>query len=407
MHGQAGMPVRASNQVRRAERRTEGGRKALRRITERREDGREIHYYFPEPMAEVSAPAARPGEALPREDEEALLVTGGAGYVAGPVVRRLLQRGRRVVVLDDLSASTGRTLPREAVLVRARVGDRVALREVFARWRITAVFHFAAATRVGESVARPLEYYRRNLVESLALLEQAVAAGCPHFVFSSSAAVYGIPATVPVAEDAPLLPVNPYGETKAAFERALGWAGAAHGLRWVALRYFNAAGAEGSWEPKVPETHLIPNVLLAAAGGPPLQVFGTDYPTPDGTAIRDYVHVADLAEGHLAALRYLEAGGASGAFNLGTGRGYSVAEVVAAVERMVGRPVPRVQAPRRPGDPPVLVADPRRAREVLGWRAVRSELETIVADAWAAWRSSLERISAAAEAASGAAPGGD
>ena len=289
------------------------------------------------------------------------------------------------MVLDDLSTSSGRTLPARGVtLVRAACGDAVALRSIFAQWRIRAVFHFAADSRVGESMTAPLAYFRHNVREPLALLEQAVAHGAPPVIFSSSAAVYGIPEAVPVDEDAPLRPINPYGETKAQFERILHWTGRAHGLRWAALRYFNAAGADGPWERKVPETHLIPNVLAAASGGPPLRVFGADYPTPDGTAVRDYVHVADLAEGHLAALRHLEAGGASGAFNLGSGRGISVAAVIAAVERVTGRPVLREVVGRREGDPPALVAAADRAQRVLGWRAQRSDLDEIVRDAWRA-----------------------
>jgi UDP-arabinose 4-epimerase len=271
-------------------------------------------------------------------------------------------------------------------LVRARVGDAVVLEEVFARWRIEAVFHFAAASRVGESVADPLAYYRCNMVEGLTLLECVVRHGRVPFVFSSSASVYGVQERVPIPEDAPLRPVSPYAETKRAFEAALEWAGRAYGLPWVALRYFNAAGAEGPWEPKAEETHLIPLALQAARGGPPLTVYGTDYPTRDGTAERDYVHVGDLAEGHLAALAHLEAGGASGPFNLGSGRGHTVAEVLAVVEAVTGRPVPRVLAARRPGDPASSVADPARARAVLGWEARRSDLRRIVQDAWEAMR---------------------
>jgi UDP-glucose-4-epimerase GalE len=350
----------------------------LREERGRRADGREVRYYWGD-GALGGAPSPVQGDAV--------LVTGGAGYVAGPVVARLAAEGPEVIVLDDLSTSSGRTLPARGVtLVRAGVGDAVALREIFARWRIRGVFHFAADSRVGESMQQPLPYFRHNVRDPLPLLEQVVAAGCPPFVFSSSAAVYGVPAVLPVAETEPTCPVNPYGETKAHFERILHWVGEAHGLPWAALRYFNAAGADGPWEPKVPETHLIPNVLAAAAGGPPLRVFGGDYATADGTAVRDYVHVADLAAGHLAALRHLRAGGASGPFNLGTGRGHSVAEIVAAVERVTGLRVAREVVARRPGDPPVLVADVRRAAAVLGWTAACSDLDRIVADAWSAYR---------------------
>lgn len=379
------LPVVARARWWRPKRRAAG---ILRRRTERRADGRDIHYYHA-----TGADPARPGTGQPTPPPaDAVLVTGGAGYVAGPLVARLAATACQVVVLDDLSTSSGDTLPPEAVLVRGAVGDRVTLRAVFARYRVRAVFHFAADSRVGESMTTPLMYYRHNVAAPLVLIEEFLAAagtapaGPPPFILSSSAAVYGIPDAVPVAEDAPLRPINPYGETKAAFERVLHWAGRAHGLPWAALRYFNAAGADGPWEPKQPETHLIPNVLAAAAGGPPLKIFGNDYPTADGTAVRDYVHVADLAEGHLAALRHLQSGGGSGAFNLGTGHGYSVAEVVSAVEAVTGRPVPREMVGRRAGDPPALIADPRKAQLTLGWRAGRSDLNVIVGDAWQAMR---------------------
>ncbi len=358
---------------------------ALRVRRERREDGRLLTYF-----TDDAGGAGEPGPAqvaAGREAEgSAILVTGGCGYIAGPLVQRLVTAGETVVVLDDLGTSTGRTLHPQAHLVRGRVGDALALRQIFGRWRIGAIFHFAAAASVPDSMRDPLGYYRSNVREGLTLLEQAVAAGSPPLVFSSSASVYGVPERVPIPEDAPLRPVSTYAETKRAFEAALQWVGQAAGLPWAALRYFNAAGADGPWEAKDPETHLIPLALAAIRGGPPLRVFGTDYPTRDGTAVRDYVHVADLAEGHLAALRHLRTGGPSGAFNLGTGGGYTVWEVIAAIEAVIGRPVPRIVAPRRPGDPPESVADPTRAQGVLGWTARRSGLREIVADAWAAMR---------------------
>jgi UDP-glucose-4-epimerase GalE len=304
-----------------------------------------------------------------------------------------LAAGHRVVALDNLSTSSGRTLPPDVHLVQGAVGDRVVLDRIFETWKIQAVFHFAADTRVGESMVVPLDYYRHNVGESLRLLEAVVAAGAPPFIFSSSAAVYGIPATSPVAESAPVAPINPYGETKAVFERALHWAGLAHGLPWAALRYFNAAGAEGPWERKEPETHLIPLVLAATSDqGPALSVFGQDYPTPDGTGVRDYIHVSDLGAGHLAALAHLRSGGASGCFNLGTGQGSSVAEVIAAVERVTDRKVRWQAAPRRAGDPPALVADATRAGAELGWHAEHSSLDEIVRDAWRAWQATEERV---------------
>ncbi len=354
----------------------------LRTETEPRPDGRAVTYYFATDRPQAASDPV-PAPAL----NSAVLVTGAAGYVAGPVVTRLLAAGHQVVGLDNLSTSSGRTLPPEVRLVQGAVGDRPLLERIFSEWRIRAVFHFAADTRVGESMTIPLDYYRHNVRESLTLLEAAVAAGSPPFIFSSSAAVYGIPEASPVREEAPFAPINPYGETKAVIERALHWVGRAHGLPWAALRYFNAAGAEGPWERKEPETHLIPLVLAATEEmGPELAVFGQDYPTPDGTAIRDYVHIVDLAAGHLAALAHLERGGGSGCFNLGTGRGSSVAEVIAAAERVTGRRVRWRGAERRAGDPPALVADPGRAETTLGWRAQRSGLDEIVADAWRAWR---------------------
>jgi len=308
-------------------------------------------------------------------------VAGGASYVGSALVHHLHRQGVRVTVLDDLSTGHAEDLPDGVELVVAQVGDVVAVRELFARRRFQAVFHFAASSLVGESLRQPLAYYRNNVRQGLALIEEVVRAGCPPFILSSSAAVYGVPERVPIPEQAPSSPVNPYGETKRVLEAALRWAGAAHGLPWMALRYFNAAGAYQPWGPverHEPETHLIPNLLRAAAGGEPLVVHGDDYPTPDGTAVRDYVHVADLAEGHLAAWRHLEAGGACGPVNLGSGRGYSVREVIAVAERVLGRPVPHRLGPRRAGDPPILVADIAQARQVLGWSPQHSDLEEIV-----------------------------
>jgi UDP-arabinose 4-epimerase len=249
------------------------------------------------------------------------------------------------------------------------------------------VMHFAAFAYVPESVANPALYYRNNLAGSLALLDAMREEGVDRLVFSSSCVVYGIPDSVPIRETTPARPVNPYGETKLAVERALPCYEQAYGLRFVALRYFNAAGADRDCEignEHDPETRLIPLVLRAALGlGPPIEIFGNDYPTPDGTAIRDYIHVEDLASAHVRALQYLAAGGASATLNLGTGRGHSVREVVAAVERLAGRPVPRREAPRRAGDPPQLVADAGLARERLAWRPTCSDLDTIVRTALA------------------------
>jgi len=315
-----------------------------------------------------------------------LLVTGGAGYVGSHVVRALVAAGHEAVVLDDLRAGVAEAVG-SAPLVRGDVGDPGALARVFAeRGPFAGVVHLAASTSVPESVANPLLYYRNNAAASATLLAAALAHGVGAFVLSSTAAVYGAPAQQPIPDDAPLAPQSPYGASKAMVERMLADAGRAHGLRWLALRYFNASGADpagGIGERHDPETHLIPLALEAAAGlRPALALYGSDWPTPDGTCVRDYVHVSDLADAHRLGLEVLLAGGASGAFNLGTGAGHSIREVLAAVERITGRRVPVEPAPRRPGDPPVLVADASRFRAAYGWAPARSDLDTIVRTAW-------------------------
>jgi UDP-glucose-4-epimerase GalE len=314
-----------------------------------------------------------------------VLVTGGAGYVGSHACKALAHAGYLPVAYDNLSRGH-REAVRWGPLVEGDTADRARLRAAIAQYRIEAVLHFAAFAYVGESVADPALYYRNNLAGSLALFEAMRESGVGRIVFSSTCATYGIPETVPIPESARQLPVNPYGETKLAVERALHWY-EAHGLRSVALRYFNAAGADSDGEigeRHEPETHLIPLVLQAALGERPfVEVYGTDYPTPDGTAIRDYVHVEDLAAAHVAALGHLAAGGESLMLNLGTGSGHSVREVIAAVERISGRTVPYRAAPRRPGDPPVLVADARLAAMRLGWRARASDLDTLIRTALA------------------------
>jgi UDP-glucose-4-epimerase GalE len=315
-----------------------------------------------------------------------LLVTGGAGYVGSHALRALLRAGHEAVVLDDLRAGRA-AFAAGAELVRADVGDPAALGELLARrGPVDGVLHFAASIEVGASVERPLAFYRNNVSASATLLEASVAAGARAFVFSSSAAVYGSPARVPIPEDAPLAPLSPYGASKMMVERMLADAAAAHGFGYAALRYFNASGADpggGIGECHQPETHLIPLALRAAAGtGPALRLFGSDWPTRDGSCERDFVHVSDLAEAHVRALEGLLAGGRSGAFNLGTGAGHTVREVIAAVERAVGRPVPLETAPRRPGDPAVLVADPSRFQRAYDWSPRLSDLATIVETAW-------------------------
>lgn len=312
------------------------------------------------------------------------LVSGGAGYVGSHVVLTLMDAGHEVVVLDDLTTGHAGALQPGVPFVQASLADRKALDEVFANWKFEAVFHLAALSLVGDSMKEPLRYCRENLANSINLAEAAVKAGCLKYVLSSTAAVFGVPREVPITEAAPTTPVNPYGLSKLMMEQALAWAEGAHGLRSACLRYFNAAGADPqgrAGEDHDPETHLIPRAILATLGRlPPLHVFGTDYDTPDGTAIRDYVHVMDLAAAHVAVLPRLDQG--SVRYNLGNGRGSSVREVMAAVERVSGRQVPHENGPRRAGDPPVLVASSARMMAETGWRPRFPELDRIVQTAW-------------------------
>jgi UDP-glucose-4-epimerase GalE len=323
-----------------------------------------------------------------------LLVTGGAGYIGSHTLRALLRAGHSAVVFDDLRS--GRDfLVQGAPLVRGDICDPGAVSGVFAdHGPFDGVLHFAALLSVPESVADPLSYYANNVAGSLTLLRAALDRGTGAFVLSSTAAVYGHPEAQPIPESAALAPVNPYGASKRTVEGMLADLELSHGLRWAALRYFNACGAdpEGDLgECHDPETHLIPAALEATAGlRPSLQLFGTDYPTPDGTCIRDYVHVTDLANAHVLAIETLLEGRSIGPRNLGTGQGYSNLEVLAAVERVLGKPVPVEEAPRRPGDPPELVADATLFRREFGWKPDYSDLTTVVATAWAwlqRWRS--------------------
>jgi UDP-arabinose 4-epimerase len=310
-----------------------------------------------------------------------VLVTGGAGYIGSHTCKALAAAGHVPVTFDNLSTGH-RDAVRWGPFVEGELADRALVERTLREQRIDAVIHFAASAYVGESMSDPAKYFRNNVVHTLALLEAMHAAGVRHIVFSSTCATYGVPRVVPIPEDHPQQPVNPYGESKLFVERALHWHGVAHGLHWLALRYFNAAGADPDGEigeVHHPETHLIPLAIQAALGQRgPLQVMGTDYDTADGTAVRDYIHVSDLADAHVRALAHLLGGGASGALNLGTGRGHSVRDVVAAVRSAAGREVPALDAPRRAGDPPVLVAAPGRAAGLLGWRPEYSALETIV-----------------------------
>ncbi len=313
-----------------------------------------------------------------------ILVTGGAGYIGSVVIDQLLERGFKVVVLDDLSTGHRRAVARGAGFIQGGVGDRELVESLLEREGIEAIIHLAAFALVPESVAQPQKYVTNTVTAARVLLEAAVRAKIRRFVFSSSCAVYGHPATTPIREDAPLAPVNPYGETKRDYERLLAEVGPKHGIGVVSLRYFNASGAtEQRGEAHDPETHLIPNVFAAALGNrEALEVYGTDYPTADGTAIRDYVHVADIADAHLRALDVALDGGAAVAVNLGTGTGRSVREVVETARRVTGRAVPTVERPRRPGDPPELVAAVGRAATLLGWRPSHSGLEEILSSAW-------------------------
>ncbi|MGH7672109.1 MAG: UDP-glucose 4-epimerase GalE [Gemmatimonadales bacterium] len=281
-----------------------------------------------------------------------ILVTGGAGYIGGVVVDQLLARGCRVTVLDDLSTGHREAVAEAATFVAGNIGDRGVVEALLARHPVDAIVHLAASALVAESVAHPEKYRTNNVAAARVLLDAAVAAGVRRFIFSSSCSVYGHPSTIPIVEDTPKAPVNPYGETKLEFERVLGAYAARHGLGSVSLRYFNAAGAtERRGEDHEPESHVIPNVLAAALGTrPAVDVYGTDYPTPDGTAVRDYIHVDDIADAHVRALDVPEGGAI--ALNLGTGTGHSVRQVVEAARRVTGRPIATADRPRRPGDPP-------------------------------------------------------
>ncbi|HAZ27131.1 TPA: UDP-glucose 4-epimerase GalE [Candidatus Acetothermia bacterium] len=314
-----------------------------------------------------------------------ILVTGGAGYIGSHTIKELLRDGREVVALDNLSAGH-----RELVLckefVEGDLCDGALLKRTFRRYPIRAVVHFAAFTAVGESVHDPQKYYQNNVVYGLNLLAAMVETGVRTIVFSSSAAVYGDPVQVPILEDHPTIPKNPYGRTKLMFEGILADYGTAYGLRHVSLRYFNAAGSDPEGEIGEchdPETHLIPIVLEAAAGKRShVEIFGTDYDTSDGTAVRDYIHVTDLARAHVLALKALESERAAPAYNLGIGRGYTVREVVEVCRKVSGREIRAVEAPRRAGDPAALVADPTRAKRDLGWKPKFTTLEPIVETAW-------------------------
>lgn len=317
-----------------------------------------------------------------------ILVTGGAGYIGSHAVLALKRAGYGVVVLDNLVYGH-RDLVEKVLQVELIIGDtndRALLDELFATHKIAAVMHFSAYAYVGESVTDPGKYYRNNVVGTLTLLEAMVAASVKSFVFSSTCATYGVPKTVPIPEDHPQNPINPYGATKLMVERILADFDVAYGLKSVCFRYFNAAGADPSGllgEDHNPETHLIPLVLMAALGKrESVSIFGTDYPTPDGTCIRDYIHVTDLADAHVLGVKYLLQDGEAAIFNLGNGNGFSVKQVIDTARTVTGQDIKVVESDRRPGDPPVLVGSSDKARKVLGWEPQYPALQEIITHAW-------------------------
>jgi UDP-glucose 4-epimerase len=316
-----------------------------------------------------------------------ILVTGGAGYIGGVTAELLLSRGEEVVILDNLSRGHRLGLLSKTPFYEGNIGDRELLRRITTEHDIEACIHFAALAYVGESVTDPALYFRNNVAQGIALLDGLREAGVRSLVFSSTCATYGEPQKVPIAEDHPQSPTNPYGWSKLFMERIMESYDVAYGLKFVALRYFNACGAAGELgEDHEPETHLIPNVLKAALGQlPHVSVFGDQYPTPDGTAIRDYIHVSDLADAHMRALDHLRKGGKSERINLGNGHGYSVLEVIEAARKVTGREIPVNMEPPRAGDPSRLVANAEYARTLLGWNPQFADLEKILATDWE-WR---------------------
>ena len=310
-----------------------------------------------------------------------VFVTGGAGYIGSICTEELLEAGYGVTVYDNLSEGHRSAVDERALFIEGRPEEENNILEAVTRTKPDAILHFAASALVGESMVNPGKYFRNNVGNGLKLLEAAMAAGVKKFVFSSTCATYGPPDRVPMTEDLPQRPINPYGESKLMFERMLHWHHEIHGLEFVAFRYFNAAGASAKFgEHHRTETHLIPNVLKVALGqAKQCEIYGTDYPTPDGTCIRDYIHIVDLAQAHILAL----ASGRQGFYNLGNGDGYSVREVIRMCEKVTGQKIPAVEKPRRPGDPPKLVASAQKAIRELGWKPKYPKLEDIVGTAWA------------------------
>jgi UDP-glucose-4-epimerase GalE len=320
-----------------------------------------------------------------------VLVTGGAGYIGSHTTKELLKQGFEVVVFDNLSSGNKEFVLGGGLIV-GDLMDKAAIRNVFKSGDIAAVLHFASLIQVGESYVDPRKYYAQNLISSLNLLDVMLEAGVKSLIFSSSAAVYGTPRQIPIPEEHPLLPINPYGQTKFFVEKILQDYDRAYGLKFISLRYFNAAGADPDGtlgEMHNPETHLIPNILSAVRGKKDyLDIYGTNFPTPDGTAIRDYIHVTDLAAAHVLALQKLLSSSMSESINLGTNKGYSVREIIAKAEKITGKKVPTEQKPRREGDVPVLLASKEKAERLLGWKLRYSKIETIIETAWG-WHKKL------------------
>lgn len=315
-----------------------------------------------------------------------VLVLGGAGYIGSHTVYELIDKGEDVVVVDDLLTGFREAVHPKAKFYRGDIRDRAFIDSVFDREDIDGVIHFAAFSQVGESMTRPLKYYNNNLCGTETLLESMVAHGVDKIVFSSTAATYGEPERIPILETDRTVPTNTYGETKLSMEKMFHWTGQAHNLRYVSLRYFNACGAHPNGqigEAHDPETHLIPLILQVPLGQRDhIAIFGTDYDTPDGTCVRDYIHVSDLAQAHIRALRYLREGGKSDIFNLGNGVGFSVREVIETARKVTGHPIPATEEARRAGDPSTLIASSAKAKEILGWDPQFDDLETIISTAW-------------------------
>jgi len=313
-------------------------------------------------------------------------VLGGAGYIGSHTVKELLERGHEVVVIDNLQTGYLNAVHKGAEFLKGDIRDKKFLRDAFCGKGFDAVIHFAACSLVGESVSDPLKYYNNNVGGAIVLLEVMVEAGVDKIVFSSTAATYGEPEKVPILEDDRTTPTNPYGETKLAMEKMFRWVGEAHGIRFVSLRYFNACGADESGkigEAHNPESHLIPLILQVPNGKrPAIYIFGDDYDTKDGTCVRDYIHVTDLADAHILAVEYLQNGGESDIFNLGNGVGFTVREVIESARRVTGHKIPEVISPRRAGDPARLIASSEKARRVLGWNPKHADLDEIVSSAW-------------------------